>query len=69
MPKKKAAKNMSDTAQERRSVAVTLKGSEEWKDWLEGAAEHCRTTVSAFLDLAAAEYAKVRGYKKEAPKR
>jgi hypothetical protein len=69
MSKKKAAKKMSSTAQERRPVAVTLKGSEEWKEWLERASEHCRTTVSAFIDLATAEYAKVRGFHEESPKR
>jgi uncharacterized protein (DUF1778 family) len=53
----------------RRPVAVVIKGSAEWKAWLEEAADHCRTTVSAFLDTAAVEYAMVRGFKKEPPKR
>jgi uncharacterized protein (DUF1778 family) len=69
MAKKKVARKMSSNTQERRSVAVTLKGTEEWKDWLEQAADHCRVTVSAFIDFAAAEYAKAHGFKKEPPKR
>lgn len=69
MAKKKATKPKAKTVQERRSVAVTIKGNEEWKEWLEQVADHCRVTVSAFLDSAAAEYAKTRGFTKEPPKR
>jgi hypothetical protein len=65
---KKKAKRMKP-GETRRSVAVVIKGHEEWKVWLEEAADHCRITVSAFLDTAAAEYAKIRGFKKEPPKR
>lgn len=69
MAKKKVAKKMLKTAPEHRSVAVTLKGSEEWKEWVERAAKHCRLTVSAFMDAAAAEYAKMRGFTEGPPER
>lgn len=58
-----------ETTRERKTVAVTLKGSEEWKNWLERAAKHCRLTVSAFIDTAAMELAKSRGFKEEPPER
>lgn len=69
MAKKKAPKMVTKIVQEPRSVAVTLKGSEEWKDWVERASKHCRLTVSGFLDAAAAEYAKMRGFTEEPPER
>lgn len=53
----------------RKAIAVTLKGSEAWKAWLERAADHQRTTVAEFLDRAAIVYAKQIGYDEEAPKR
>lgn len=69
MAKKKASKTKAKPVQERRAVAVTIKGNEAWRDWLEEASDHCRVTISAFLDSAAAEYAKMRGFTKEPPKR
>ncbi len=53
----------------RRPVAVTIKGNEEWKAWLEEAAAHCRLSVSALVDIAVARYAKAEGYDKKPPER
>lgn len=53
----------------RRQVAVTIKGNEEWKEWLEGAASHCRLTVSALVDLAVTRYVKEEGYETPPPPR
>ncbi len=56
------------TAPGRLAVAFTLKGSPEWKAWVEELANHSRTDVSKLIDLALVEYAKARGIR-DAPKR
>jgi hypothetical protein len=53
----------------RKPVAVTIKGNEEWKAWLEEAAAHCRLSVSALVDLAVARYAKSQGFDRKPPER
>jgi hypothetical protein len=53
----------------RRPVAVTIKGNEEWKTWLEEAAVHCRLSVSALVDLSVARYVKAEGFDKPPPER
>jgi hypothetical protein len=53
----------------RKPVAVTLKGSPEWKAWLEGLSEHCRLDVAKVIDLALVDYAKRAGYDSPAPLR
>jgi hypothetical protein len=53
----------------RRAVAVTLKGSEKWKEWLEGLATHCRSDVAKVIDRALVELAKREGYDAPAPLR
>lgn len=50
-------------------IAVTIRGSEEWKTWIEELAEFCRTDVAKLFDAAVIEYAKDRGFSKDAPKR
>jgi hypothetical protein len=53
----------------RKPVAVTIKGSEEWKAWLEEAATHCRLSVSALVDHSVARYVKSEGFTKKPPER
>ncbi len=43
--------------------------SEAYAEWLEQAAAHDRSSVAAFLDRAAAHYAKVIGVSKAPPDR
>ena len=54
---------------ERRPVAVTIKGDEKWKAWLEEAAAHCRMSVSSLVDVAVTQYAKAQGFEKRPPER
>ena len=56
-------------AQERRAIAVTLKGSPEWKNWIAAGARFCRTDVAKLLDVSVVEYLKTRGFDQEAPER
>jgi hypothetical protein len=58
-----------DDQPSRRPVAVTIKGNEEWKKWLEDAATHCRLSVSALVDLLVTQYVKAQGYAKKPPER
>jgi hypothetical protein len=67
MAKKKTAR--SKPAADRKSIAVTIKGSPEWKEWIDGLAEHCRLDVAKVIDLAVVEYAKAEGYDPKAPQR
>jgi hypothetical protein len=48
---------------------VTLRGGPDWKEWLEGFADHCRLDVSKLIDKALIQYAKTEGYNREAPRR
>jgi hypothetical protein len=52
----------------RRNV-VSIRGTEEWRDWLMGLAAHRRLKASDVIDQALIEYAQKYGYKKEAPPR
>jgi hypothetical protein len=53
----------------RRPTALTVKGSEEWKAWLERAARYCRVSTSALADLAITDYVKARGFDEPPPVR
>jgi hypothetical protein len=66
MPKKKVKPVKKKS---RLPVAVTIKGSEEWKAWLEEGAEFCLTDVSKLMDVAVANYLKSQGFEKPRPKR
>lgn len=53
----------------RQPTAITIRGSKEWRSWLERGAEHCRTDTSKLLDIAAAHYLKSQGFDEPPPKR
>jgi hypothetical protein len=54
---------------QRRTIAVTLKGSEEWKEWVEAGARFCRTDVAKLFDASVVHYLKTKGFEPEAPER
>jgi hypothetical protein len=56
-------------ASDRPSIAVTLRGSQEWKAWIEAGARFCRTDVAKLLDSAVVDYLKARGFDQPAPER
>jgi hypothetical protein len=62
-------KPMVKTMVERPAIAVTLRGSEAWKAWVEGLANHCRLDVAKVIDRALIDYARKEGFNKEAPRR
>jgi hypothetical protein len=54
---------------DRPAIAVTLRGSPEWKAWIEEGARYCRTDVAKLIDAAVVDYLRGRSFKKEAPER
>lgn len=52
----------------RRNV-VSIRGTEEWRDWLMGLAAHRRLKAADVIDQALIEYANKYGYDKPAPPR
>jgi hypothetical protein len=67
MAKKKAA--ASGRVQARRKVVLQMKGTEEWKGWLDGLSRRLRMPASSVVDNALVMYAKAQGYAEEAPER
>jgi hypothetical protein len=64
-PKRKASKPKRQASY----VMVNMKVSEEYKEWLDGLAKHCRTDASKLLDRGLILVAKEAGYDKEVPER
>jgi hypothetical protein len=52
-----------------RKPSVTLKRSEEWRDWLNAFAEHCHMPATVVIDQALIAYAESRGFDQAMPKR
>jgi hypothetical protein len=68
MAKKKTAKP-APQAPSARKVVLQMKGTDAWKDWLDGLGKHLRTPTSTIVDHALVKYAKEVGYGREAPER
>lgn len=45
-----------------RGTVIALKGSREWKKWLDGFAGHCRLGLADTMEQSLVYYAKERGY-------
>ncbi len=70
MAKKKAAATAKiEEAAGPRKTALTLKGSPEWREWLEGFAKSTRMPISTLVDHALVKYAQEMGYAAKAPER
>jgi hypothetical protein len=52
-----------------RQHAVVVKGTPEWKAWVERGSEHCRGTVSVIVDQALVRYFKEMGFDEPPPPR
>jgi hypothetical protein len=50
-------------------TALTIRGSLDWREWVERGANHCRTDVAKLVDAALIDYLKARGFEQEAPER
>jgi len=47
---------------------LSIRGTPEWRAWLESFANECRVTPTALLDLAVAEKAARQGFKQPPPR-
>jgi hypothetical protein len=45
-----------------RETVISLKGTEAWKTWLDGFADHCRLGIADTIEQSLIVYAKERGY-------
>ena len=52
-----------------RRTVLTIKGTDEWKGWIERLADFVRTPTSTLVDHALIRYAKEMGFKEEPPRR
>jgi hypothetical protein len=69
MAKKSSAQKTPSEPAGPRSTVLTVKGTEEWKNWFLRFAEFLRTPGSTVVDHALIRYAKEVGFEEEAPKR
>jgi hypothetical protein len=53
----------------RQPTAVTIRGSKEWRAWVERGAKYCRTDSSKLFDVAVAQYLKAQGFDEPPPER
>jgi hypothetical protein len=68
MAKKKAPRPKSQPWGESKPLAAQLRGSEEWKKWLEDFARSNRMSVAGIIDTALTRLAKDLGFR-EPPER
>ena len=54
---------------QRQPTAITIRGTREWREWLERGAEHCLTDVAKLVDVAVSQYLKAQGFDEPRPKR
>jgi hypothetical protein len=52
-----------------RQIVISMKGSADFRDWLNELAEHQRISAVKVIELALVEYARNHGFPKAAPKR
>ncbi len=64
-----ARKKAKPAPGEPKRIVLQIKGTDEWKEWLDGLGKHLRTPTSTVVDHALVRYAKEVGYKREAPER
>lgn len=58
-----------DKASVRQPTALTIRGSKEWRAWLERGAKFCRTDSSKLIDIAVAHHLKNQGFDEPPPER
>jgi acyl-CoA synthetase (NDP forming) len=66
-PKKTAPKAGSKAGA--KPTALTIRGSREWREWVERGADFARTDVAKLVDAALVEYLKARGFTEAPPAR
>jgi hypothetical protein len=57
------------TPPKRQPTAVTIRGSKEWREWLDRGADHCLTDVAKLIDVSVTRYLQAQGFEEPRPKR
>jgi hypothetical protein len=68
-PKRKAKPKARGDRSGEKPTALTIKGSLEWRQWVDRGADHCRTDVAKLVDAALVDYLKARGFDEIPPRR
>jgi hypothetical protein len=70
-PRKAAAPRPAPAAAKRpvRARMISIRGRDEWLEWVRGLADAERMDVSDLIDRALVDYGKARGYPVPAPRR
>ena len=50
-------------------IAMTIRGSLEWREWVERLAKHCRTDIAKLVDASLILYSKEHGFTEPPPER
>ena len=58
-----------DSDVERQAVILTMRGSGEWKEWLQRLGKHCRLKTAVLIEQSLMEYAEKRGFTEPPPER
>ena len=66
MPAKKAKRPANEDT---RTIVLSMKGTDEFRGWLNELALHCHTTAVNVMELALVEYARRVKFPKNAPRR
>lgn len=53
----------------RRATVLTIRGTPEWREWLDRASRHCRMSASTLVDLAVAKFVREQGFSEPPPDR
>lgn len=69
MARPKAKPKGTEVPSTRQPTAITVRGSKEWRAWVEQGAKFCLTDTSKLIDIAVARYLKDQGFTKERPDR
>ncbi len=69
MAKKKPTTKPREASAVPRQTVLTIKGTPEWKAWLDELGDHVRMPASTIVDQALVKYARDMGFAKDAPKR
>jgi hypothetical protein len=67
--KAKVAETPAKPAATRQPTAITVRGSKEWRAWVESGAKHCLTDTSKLVDMAVTTYLRDQGFKEPRPER
>ena len=67
-PKRKGTAGRPKAVQPKRQI-ISMRGSEEWREWLNALADHAHMPATTLIDQALLRYAQSVGFEQPMPKR